>query len=84
MGATLLSPKPILWEKSAPAPHALKVDLPGVYFITLVSWGIGVPHVSVTHTPLAAVLIFNKFLILKKYPAPRRGLSLALSKIIWY
>ena len=38
-------------------------------------------HISVTHTPLAAVSIFNKFLILKKklYPAPRRGLSLALS-----
>jgi len=25
-GATLLSPKPILREKSAPAPHALRVD----------------------------------------------------------
>jgi len=26
MGATLLSPKPILREKSAPAPHVLRVD----------------------------------------------------------
>jgi len=32
------------------------------YFITLVSWGRGVPHISVTHTPLAAVSIFNKVL----------------------
>jgi len=32
MGATLLSPKKILREKSAPAPHALRVDRPGVLF----------------------------------------------------
>ena len=33
--------------------------------------GRGVPHVSVTHTPLAAVLIFNKFLNLKNFSHPR-------------
>jgi len=32
-----------------------------------VSWGKGVPHVLVTHTPLATVSIFNMFLILKSY-----------------
>ena len=40
-------------------------------------------HVSVTHTPLATVSIFNKFLNLKKYPAPRWGLSLALSTMVF-
>ena len=30
-------------------------------------------HVSVKHTPLATVLIFNKFLILKKITPPLEG-----------
>jgi len=57
------------------------------YFITLVSWGRGVPHVSVTHTPLATVSIFNKFLNLKNFSHPHpkgRGLWFALSEILEY
>ena len=73
MGATLLSPEKILREKSAPAPHALRVDRLEPYFITLVSWGRGVPHVSVTYTPLATISIFNKFLNLKIKNPPLEG-----------
>jgi len=49
------------------------------YFITLVSWSRGVPHVSVNHTPLATISIFNKFLNLKNVSHPRpkgRGFQL--------
>jgi len=38
------------------------------YTISKRYWSRGVPHISVTHTPLAAVLVFNKFLNLKNLP----------------
>ena len=48
------------------------------YFIILVSWGRGVPHVSVTHTPLTAVSIFNKFLNLKNFTPLLEGVCRSL------
>jgi len=51
----------------------------GLPYTSSVSWGRGIPHVSVTHTPLAAVSIFNKSLNSKNFTPSLQGQGLPFS-----